>query len=502
MNDLQQEVIARNLRFLLDKVISLQQQVDNVKETSYEQDVPPVPYAGSSNSLHFQRFDVCQVLSVDKAQRKFTAKACKPYDGAELWEQDTDRLEQIEVTVPRHLSVPEVDEFCLVYFTGMFDDATKPRYAIFDCHEPFIGKVSVPSTPVAGQNVYQVNIYRGSFEDAAGAQEITLEAAGSIFAAHWGFAANYDNDEPVIVWKANHRWWMCKSVFSGEGRYGWRWCRFQLTNTLYLGSSTATVIDWLHDPEPESPITVHDPRSAFSLGRSGCKGEAIWSSKNNRWEIVACEQEASFGTGELLTDLCGGSASFENFVKVNVSDQRVNPNPLPATATNLFNHRGETGDNVLIMRRPDDSWKVINVSKKDREVMVGVVGAGCTVTPMLEVYGIETCGATPDEPLPVDVDCPVGGVEMELDEIKIECESGALNRYTRTNTLDPTTGTVTYGSWVFDAEIGDCEIDFPTACFDNPSALTWDPETCEFSYCTNEICFNADGTITIGETEC
>lgn len=222
---LKQAEIAYYLKMLLDKTKALDGRLDVISEEVARKftDVPPVPYTGQGNALHFQRIDVVLVEELDLANRRFYGPRCIPKERANVdnddhWEEDT-TIPKIWVDVPQNISIPEVGDYVDVFFSGMYvkDNVEVPKYGLFSPHETMIGITTSYQYPYpergTNPNTYEVAIFNSKFPQAVGKfTPAPMIARGVVFAHNW--ANELFQSETYIpqgtyvsVFKSGSYWW-------------------------------------------------------------------------------------------------------------------------------------------------------------------------------------------------------------------------------------------------------------------------------------------------------
>lgn len=222
---LKQAEIAYYLKMLLDKTKALSSRVDVLSEEVARKytDVPPVPYTGQGNSLHFQRSDVVLVEQLDLPNRRFYGSRCIPKERQGInttdhWEADT-TLDKIWVDVPQNISIPEIGDFVEVFFSGMWikDDVEVPKYALFSPHEEMIGITVSSKFPYPNRqsnpNTYEVAIFNSKFPQTVGKfTPLPMINRGVVVAHNWANQVELsDSWVPegtfVTVFKSGSYWW-------------------------------------------------------------------------------------------------------------------------------------------------------------------------------------------------------------------------------------------------------------------------------------------------------
>lgn len=244
-----------------------------------------------------------------------------------------------------------------------------------------------------------------------------------------------------------------------------RWIQFTAQADYDAGSKTINVIvdDYhLQGHDPEAPLlffAVHDPNGHFSLAKNGAKGKAEYNDREDRYEIVTCEQQVINGYATLDGAMCGDASG--PFAVTGFHGKPAGEHvqePAVTYVTNPYKHSAKSGKLVdLEFDRNLDSWEVVDVEKEYIDVLVSdIYVTGCAIKKKTMKMSVETC-----EDIPTT---PDGGGTLDLDlewyDYSTTCVDGYLYEQSRTVHANPCDGLVTYGEWtVDDAVLGSCSCD-------------------------------------------
>ncbi len=108
--------------------------------------------------------------------------------------------------------------------------------------------------------------------------------------------------------------------------------------------------------------------------RLGAKGPARWNDRDERYEIVHCNQQAILLTATLDDDLCPDQSTAQlsdgSHAVMTFPPYGQEPDPLPNTAKNYFDLAGKSGDICLLVW--DESladWAIVQIRHHKREFL-------------------------------------------------------------------------------------------------------------------------------------
>ena len=170
--------------------------------------------------------------------------------------------------------------------------------------------------------------------------------------------------------------------------------RFTLTADMAGSSAAATVNGFYLGPTPGATVTVLDPQGIFPFSVTGSKGLAFYSGTAGQYVILACEQECLVAKAILGQDMCAnGVITINTFTP-------ISPTPFNkqvvayTTAQNVYNHKGLTGDAVLLVNDYTlGGFVICDVAKHAQDVVFGLRISGTQLQVNKTNCALEYCAA-------------------------------------------------------------------------------------------------------------
>jgi hypothetical protein len=206
--------------------------------------------------------------------------------------------------------------------------------------------------------------------------------------------------------------------------------RYTLTAPLLTSSTTATVNDYAIGKSPGSTVTVHDPNGMFTYWHQyGCKGIALWSDRNNRYEIITPQLATKFAYGTLRSALCweegdpvpttiemdfdSAAGPYNQAIYSKAPRNKTAPydEKMILPLANQTNHRGLVGSRCVAVGKVDAVsgdliYNIIDLEKQEIDIITDLeweahgFGACSIAATKIKAY-VETCNVPSYEGLDV-----------------------------------------------------------------------------------------------------
>jgi hypothetical protein len=124
-------------------------------------------------------------------------------------------------------------------------------------------------------------------------------------------------------------------------------------------------------------LPIQDPNFLFPRALKGGKGLAAWNDRLDKYECLVVQQQAmvigataNTGTGIGFSGI-GGFVPLDNVTVVSASPFNLLPEEPPTQGWNTQGHRGQSGDNLLLVwDETFGEWIIFDVQRHDKKVAI------------------------------------------------------------------------------------------------------------------------------------
>lgn len=173
---------------------------------------------------------------------------------------------------------------------------------------------------------------------------------------------------------------------------------FTLTTNLTAGTANSTIDKYYmgKDPEkvfPVGAVPVYDPQGLYPHAIIGCKGKARYNNRENKYEIVTCDQMVLMMRCRSGSAMCvGEQAQLASQTAITWSPYGKMPPTPPTLADNPLNLECMPNDMLtVIYNHTAAAWQVENVGHHEVQLAEDIEIGSCGLSVITRPYSVQKC---------------------------------------------------------------------------------------------------------------